>query len=227
MNLSKEILIFIGPPGAGKGTLAQLCSSRMGWIRCSTGDLCRKNVQEKTEFGAQIDLAIKSGKLISDSLILGMVDTWLSEHSQNNHKIILDGFPRTPFQAEQLDVLLRKAEFAHFAVSVVRMELDNEVALERLMSRVICGNGECCAVYSTKDSAVVDSCFECAAPLVRRSDDNIEQVIRDRLATYHVHAHNLVQHYHGSGRVVRELNVAQPVEGVFEQFIRLMDMKIS
>src|SRR5437870_4418018 len=112
MDGIRKIYIFIGPPGAGKGTLAQLCASRMGWIQCSTGDLCRKHVAEQSPLGMQIDLLIKSGKLISDELVIEMVEEWLHKNLYAYEHIIFDGFPRTRVQAELLEALLKKPSFS-------------------------------------------------------------------------------------------------------------------
>lgn len=227
MNINKEIFIFIGPPGAGKGTLAQLCTNRMGWVQCSTGDLCRKHVIEKTSIGHQIDLIIKSGKLISDDLVIEMVEQWLVQNLNNCEKIILDGFPRTRMQAELLEELLKKPQLKHVSVSVIKMELDSETVVRRLMSRLVCGNKVCCAVYSASNPAVLQGvCAECASPLVRRNDD-IEFVIRERIATYYAHAHDLVQYYELLGRKVEDLSVIQPIEQVFSQFVNLVNCKTA
>ena len=79
MKRRKDIVIFLGPPGSGKGSLSQLCVKRLGWHQLSTGNLCREHIARGTEIGTQIDFAIKSGKLIADSLILEMVHDWLRE----------------------------------------------------------------------------------------------------------------------------------------------------
>lgn len=229
MNSDKEIVILIGPPGAGKGTLAQLCLHRMGWVQCSTGDLCRKHIAEKTTIGSQIDLFIKSGKLISDELIIEMVEEWLVKNLNSCNKIIFDGFPRTLIQAELLESLLRKSSFKNISVSIVKMELDNETVVKRLSSRLICQNSVCCAVYSV---AALDKaqdslrCTECSSRLVRRSDD-VEEVVRDRIAMYHVHAHELLIYYQSLGRKIDNISVLQPIEQVFDQFVTLMNCKTA
>jgi len=224
----KDIVIFIGPPGAGKGTLARLCCERMNWTQLSTGDLCRQHVVQKTELGQQIDLLIKSGKLISDSLVLEMVKKWLQEQLTWSEGIILDGFPRTQVQAEMLDLMLRETLQDSYTISVVKMELDPDIVVRRLMARVVCSNKTCQAVFSTKNIAKTkknnDSdelvCAECSSPLVRRADD-VEPVICERLSIYQSHASQLLDYYKASGRPIYSLDVAQPVEGVFEQFVHL------
>jgi adenylate kinase len=225
MDGKKEIFIFIGPPGAGKGTLAQLCSSRMGWVQCSTGDLCRQHVNEGTQLGKQIDLIIKSGKLISDDLVIEMVEDWLVRNLDICQKVIFDGFPRTRVQAELLETLLKKNIFSHVTLSLIKMELDSEIVVKRLMSRLVCANGACCAVYSNS-SPLGQSCVECASPLVRRSDD-VEFVIRERIATYYTHVNELIQYYEMLGKKIEDLSVVQPIEQVFMQFVNLVSCKTA
>lgn len=224
--MARKIFIFMGPPGAGKGTLARLCTQKLGWEQCSTGDLCRKVIAEGTELGKQIDALIKSGKLISDSLILEMVDHWLSQRLSSPASIILDGVPRTLEQAQRLDELLAKPRFSDFDLSVVELKLDDASVVQRLTTRVICGNKECCAVFSLADGQVLTACKECDAALIRRADDE-EQVIRERLACYYAKALPLVDYYRQTQRSVQALDVAKPVHEVYESFVTLIGVKAS
>lgn len=229
--MARKIYIFIGPPGAGKGTLARLCTQRLGWEQCSTGDLCRKMIAEGTEIGKQIDALIKSGKLISDSLILEMVDHWLTGRVNTQHvggcsSIILDGVPRTLEQAQRLDEILAKPLFADVELSIIELKLDDASVIQRLTTRLICANKECCAVFSLADGQNLAACKECEAPLVKRTDD-VEQVIRERLACYYTKACPLVEYYRGTKRSVKELDVAKPVHEVYENFVTLAGVKAS
>ena len=91
----ERIVLFVGPPGSGKGTLSQKCVQELGWKQISTGDLCRAHIANETEIGKKIDFAIKSGKLVDDGLISQMVFEWFSEQKNGPHTVILDGYPRT------------------------------------------------------------------------------------------------------------------------------------
>ena len=220
----KEIVIFIGPPGAGKGTLARLCSGRLGWTQLSTGDLCRQHITQRTEVGQQIDLLIKSGKLIPDDLVLKMVKEWLQKEFKQTDGIILDGFPRTQDQAKQFDIMLRETLTMPYKVSVVQMELDNELVVRRLTARVICSDKSCQAVFSVDNTTEIEPgaavCRECASPLIRREDD-VEPVIRERLSIYQRHAADLIEYYKLLKNPIYSLDVTRPVEDVFEQFMHL------
>src|ERR1700722_17255958 len=105
--MARKLYIFLGAPGSGKGSLAARCAQELGWYPLSTGNLCRYHIGARTPQGLEMDLAIKSGKLVSDDLIGGMVLDWLS-HDTNNCAIILDGFPRTIVQARLLEDYLQK-----------------------------------------------------------------------------------------------------------------------
>ena len=223
----KEIVIFVGPPGAGKGTLSRLCSNRLGWTQLSTGDLCRQHITQKTEVGQQIDLLIRSGKLIPDSLVLKMVQEWFQREFNQAEGLILDGFPRTQDQAKEFDIMLRETLDIPYVVSIVQMNLDNELVVNRLTSRLICSDKSCQAVFSTKKPSEIGKdetgaavCAECSALLIQREDDR-EPVIRERLSIYQSHAAHLIDYYKSKGSPIYSLDVVRPVEDVFEQFVHL------
>lgn len=225
MSKQKHIFIFIGPPGAGKGSLSQLCRKRLGLAQLSTGDLCRRHIAEKTEIGQQIDFFIQSGKLIPDSLVIDMVEKWLLEKFQNLDALILDGFPRTLAQAEALDELLMKDEFSSVQLNVLELNIDDQIIIDRLSSRLICPNKECGSVYSKKDPQLAPReammCDYCpGVQLIVRSDDTPESVVR-RLESYHKHAQELVKYYEDKGRFVYQLAVDRPIEEVYSDFVKL------
>lgn len=227
---SKQIFIFLGPPGAGKGTLSRLCVSHFGWAQLSTGDLCRQHIIDQTEIGKQIDFIIKSGRLIPDDLMIDMVEAWLLEKFKNINVLILDGFPRTVMQAKALDALLTKDAFAGVAFHVIQLVIDDTHVMNRLLGRLICSNKECGAVYSKN---IVDLqphqgtiCNYCGAKLIVRSDDNM-QSIKHRLEVYHKHANALLDYYHHhkglscNENTVKTLEANKPLTEVFVEFERL------
>ncbi len=142
---SMPLYIFFWPPGSGKGTLSSLCVERLGWGHLSTGDLCRKNVEEKTELGKQIDFIIKSGKLIDDSVIIQMIVQWLEENT-----LRVDGVTRTVAQAEGLLAYLKKSGL-RFSLHVIVLDVSDDEIIKRLSSRQICSNKECQHIYSLRD----------------------------------------------------------------------------
>ncbi|MGE0206595.1 MAG: adenylate kinase family protein [Candidatus Babeliales bacterium] len=216
----KQLVVFIGPPGSGKGSLSQLCVQNFGWKQLSTGYLCRKHINEQTEIGQQIDFSIKSGKLVSDSLIVRMVEEWLIEPSLEVPHIILDGFPRNVSQAEALHAMIVE-KLSDFQLTVFKFFVSDEVVARRLLTRFICENKDCQAVYSDqaggvnpKVSGVCDYCSSC---LVKRNDDE-EQTIINRLKTYRMHEHELISFYKTRGLPVNEIDAERSLEGVFKIF---------
>jgi adenylate kinase len=126
----KQRLLFLGPPGAGKGTQAQLLASSQGLLHLSTGDLLRAEVQAATPLGQEAEAVMARGELVSDALVLAIVRHRLERH---NGGWLLDGFPRNLPQAMALDGLL--AELGQAIELVVLMELEDPVLLQRLLAR--------------------------------------------------------------------------------------------
>lgn len=217
-----DVFIFIGPPGAGKGSLSSLCVAHFGWLQISTGNLCRKHVAERTKIGEEIDLIIKSGKLINDSLITSMVFEWFIENANKADGVIFDGYPRTVSQAESFDIML-KAKFPQVKVKVVLFDITDDVVVDRLCSRYVCTNKECQAVYSrssTSDIASTEAmvCGLCSGSLGRREDDS-EVAVRNRLDIYHRHELQLLDFYKKNNFEIITLDASQQLEQVFEDFV--------
>lgn len=222
MNQAAKVFIFIGPPGAGKGSLANLCVQRFGWLQISTGNLCRKHIAEQTKIGKEIDLIIKSGKLINDDLINTMVFDWFNENVKKASGIIFDGYPRTVVQAETFEAMLKKM-FPTVSVRVILFDLTDDVVVNRLCSRYVCQNKECQAVYSlSPDSdlapALKTVCDLCSAPLGRRDDDT-EIAVRKRLDIYHRHEQQLIDFYRNNGTEIISLDASKQLREVFDNFV--------
>ncbi len=217
----KTIYIFIGPPGSGKGTLSNLCTSHFGWETLSTGNLCRKHIIEQTEIGKQIDFALKSGKLVSDSLITCLVEEWFEQISNKADAVILDGYPRTVAQAEALQNCLN-TKFSWANIKIVRFSVEDEVVANRLGNRYTCTNKDCQAVYSlAKGSNLVPKraavCDYCSSVLGKRADDDMK-AIQERLIVYHKHAGDLISFYGTQGYKAIEFNVDKNLDAVFTEF---------
>ncbi len=223
--VNKDVYIFIGPPGSGKGSLSSLCVRELGWEQLSTGNLCRKYSVEQAKIDKQIDLALKSGKLVSDSLISDMVDAWLAERLDIPRSVILDGYPRTIVQAQAFNMLLRK-KFISCKLSVVSLFIADDKVINRLCSRYICQNKECQEVYSVMPGVPLAPkqamvCDACSGQLGRRKDDEL-QAVRERLNIYHKHEQELLDFYTAIDQLVIKLDVDQPLHDVFESFKKLV-----
>lgn len=228
--ISKQLFVFIGPPGSGKGSLSSLCVEKLGWIQLSTGDLCRKNIAEQTSIGQQIDFAIKSGKLVPDSLITEMVVQWFEQQNELPASVILDGYPRTVAQAQEFTALL-SSRLAMFDLKVVRFAISDEQVVERLSGRFICSNKGCQAVYSLVPGSAlapkhVMECDRCHSALVRRSDD-CEEAIRTRLKVYHQHEQGLISFFEENGYPIEKCDVEKPLPDVFKEFQQLVGLSAA
>jgi adenylate kinase len=222
----KNIVIFLGPPGSGKGSLSQLCVKRLGWHQLSTGNLCREHIARGTDIGKQIDFAIKSGKLIADSLILEMVDEWLEKMASQTAvepvSVIFDGFPRTVAQAHALHDLVEA--YGQNQLKLIRLLLSDEEVLNRLVARSICKNDKCQRVYSLHTHSSLQPkkpmmCNECESPLIRRTDDE-EVSIYERLRIYHHHENELLEFFTRVKKPVQTIEAHMPLEDVYTQFLR-------
>jgi adenylate kinase len=222
--LKKTVYIFMGPPGSGKGTLAQRCVQDFGWATLSTGALCRKHISEQTEIGKQIDFIIKSGKLISDELVSAMVDHWLGEQSLQAPAIVLDGYPRTEAQVHLLHKLLQ-TKYPSLDLRIIKLGISDDEVIKRLSSRLVCTNKNCQAIYSVLAGSGLLApkkamiCDLCGAALEIRADDKPE-VIKNRLAVYH--QHDLTSAFEKSGCHVDVIDADRPFEVIFEDFKRLV-----
>lgn len=226
MTLSKNnIVVLIGPPGAGKGSLSKLLIKRFGWIQLSTGNLCREHILNQSEIGKKIDLIIKSGKLISDDLVVQMVEDWLLYHSDKNSSIVFDGFPRTIEQAKALDKILSRIDT--FNLNIVKLEANDENLIMRLRSRTTCSNNKCQAVYSLVNENLKpkkdDTCDECSSKLSFRSDDNDTSIVQ-RLAVYRLNENNLVNYFQDQGKPIEKIYMNGPLEHIYQEFVKKLNL---
>jgi len=213
------LYIFVGPPGAGKGSISRLFEQKLGFRQLSTGNLCRWHIMQGTRIGREIDLAMKSGKLVSDELVTEMVGGWLDEQEAKGLvRLILDGFPRTVAQAHALARLLKEQ---HGAVNprVVRLIASEETLVSRLSDRYVCQNKRCQMVYSAAPGSglapkVAMICDECGQAVARRPDDEPEAV-RERLKVYRTHEAPLLEAVEQVGWPIEELDVERPPHEIF------------
>lgn len=213
--MEKVIFSLLGPPGAGKGTLAQLLKASYGVSVLSTGALCRKQIELKTKFGNQFDYCIRNNLFIPDELITMLVAEWMEVMVQQQVSIVLDGFPRTQGQAQLFfEFLKKRALFYRFRVIVLELELQE--CMQRLNRRRICSNKDC---QKSCDGRAFDSvCPLCGNALIKRDDDKNE-IICERLKRYPRHKDDLITFYVQIGQLVEELDVrGLRINQVFNRF---------
>jgi adenylate kinase len=218
MNTHRKLIVFVGPPGAGKGTLSQFFVERLNCNQLSTGNLLRRHIQEGTDLGKSIDLVLKSGKLISDDHVIAMVVDWLDNHTRDGRPVILDGFPRTKPQAKALDEALQELTAALFEVTVVLMELSDEEAARRILTRLVCSQSVCQAVYSMADfkesSQGMPLCLKCGELLVRRADD-VPEALVSRFSIYRQHEKEIMEYYRSSQAPIVTITMEKDPETLF------------
>ena len=184
-------LIFLGPPGAGKGTQAERISKLYGIAHISTGDMLRSQMREGTPLGAEAKGYIERGELVPDALIIAMVAERIKEADCENG-FLFDGFPRTVAQAEALN-----------DISDIDMVIDIAVPAERILERIGgrrmwsgCGAGYHTSTYHK------DTCEKCGSPLYIRDDDKPETV-KNRIAVYERQTKPLIEYYTNRGNLSR------------------------
>lgn len=192
-------IILLGPPGAGKGTVANLLKSHDDSVHISTGDILRNAVKDGTSLGVEAKGYMDRGDLVPDSLIMGMMEERLKEDDCQKG-FIFDGFPRTIPQADALTELLNKLDLK--LDFVVNLEVGKDVVLDRLTTRRTCTNSSCQTIYNTKSNPTkVDGiCDKCGSPAIQRSDET-EEAILNRLETYNKSTAPLIDYYENKGQL--------------------------
>ena len=199
-------LVFLGAPGAGKGTQAQRLAQRFGIRHGSTGDMFRRAAAEGSELGRTVKQYLDAGSLVPDELTSRVVEEMVVEKSED---YILDGYPRTLQQARDLDVMLQRR--GRKLNLVLYFELDDEEAVKRLTGRLVCS--QCGENYHQEyvPPRTGGICDNCGGALRVRSD-SAEDVVRRRLTEYHEKTQPLVSFYEGRGLMKRLDASARPDE---------------
>jgi len=215
VNGRVERLVFLGPPGAGKGTQATRVAARLGLVKLSTGDIRREEVRQGTPLGKKVEGYMKAGDLVPDPVILEVMEVAME---RAGGRFLLDGFPRTLGQAESLDQLLAARQWSLDAV--VLLDVPDEEIVERLTARRVCP--QCQRVYHLLyDPPRNDEvCDECGTPLVQRPDDQ-EDVIRRRLEVYRELTEPLVAFYDQRG-LLRRVDGQGEVEEITRRILAVL-----
>ncbi|MBO8151410.1 MAG: adenylate kinase [Candidatus Neomarinimicrobiota bacterium] len=213
-------IILLGPPGAGKGTQAQLLVKNHGFHQVSTGDILREAVKNGTELGIKAKEYMDKGELVPDSIILELIEDVIYRQKSGEKNVIFDGFPRTVVQAEGLDKLLKK--YSDKLDSAILLKVDNEELIKRLTSRRVCP--ECNTVYNliTSPPKKDELCDICGSKLIQREDDRPETV-RNRLRVYRKQTEPLIEYYLKK-EILKEVDASRSPQEVFTSVVRALKL---
>lgn len=212
-------LILLGPPGAGKGSQAKVLCEEFGVPHISTGDMFRRAYEQGTRLGIMAhDEYWGGGELVPDEITIGLVRERLSSGDCSGRGFVLDGFPRTVPQAEELKKLC--ADLDQRLDKVIYMKTSREVILQRLSGRRVCEN--CGANYhlTNMPPKVDEICDACGVPLIQRKDDS-EETILNRLKVYEEQTAPLIDYYRSEG-LCATVNSDTPVQGTFAQIMEVL-----
>ncbi len=213
-------LIFLGPPGSGKGTQAKIVSGKLGIPQVSTGDMLRSAVQAGTPMGLKAKAMMDSGMLVADDVVVGIVQERLAK-TDCRDGFILDGFPRTVPQADALQACLRALDKELDAV--ISLEVDNDAVVGRITGRRTCR--DCGKMFHVvfDPPSIENVCDSCGGQLYLREDDQ-EQTIRKRLEVYAEQTAPLIAYYEQAG-LVQAIDGMQSIAAVQEQILAVVGRK--
>lgn len=195
-----KLLILLGPPGAGKGTQAQMLMTKHGLVQLSTGDMLRSAVREGSDIGRKADAIMKAGQLVPDDVVTALIANRLDAEA-HAPGFIFDGYPRTRAQAESLDALLaeRGLQLDH----VIELAVDEDALVDRISGRFTCAR--CNEGYHDRYKLphVAGVCDVCGSTEFKRRPDDNAETVRARLAVYRADTAPILPYYEAKGLVSR------------------------
>ncbi|NSW53526.1 MAG: adenylate kinase [Anaerolineae bacterium] len=213
-----NFIVLLGPPGAGKGTQAEILSKEMNLVHVSTGDIFRENLKNETELGLLAKGYMSKGELVPDDVTNAMVKDRLDRDDCRAQGALLDGYPRTPDQAAALGEMLR--EISGKLLCVPYIAVPAEVLVERLSGRWTCP--VCSTPYHmvSKPPKVAGKCDHDGAELYQRDDDKPETV-KNRIDVYMKNTAPLIEYYRQQG-LLAELDGTQDIAAVSKEMLSLV-----
>ncbi len=216
-----NIYVFLGPPGAGKGTQAKVVASRLGIPQISSGDIFRENLKMKTELGERANKYIKIGELVPDDITIAMINERLSR-ADCAGGAILDGFPRTPAQAEALDRFLMENKSQIKKVPYIKVS--EAELISRLTERLTCRAEGHIFHKRFNPPKVPGVCDYDGSELYQREDDKPDTV-KHRINVYEEQTQPLVDYYHQRSLLI-EIDGNQPIDQVTDDLVNLLELAV-
>jgi adenylate kinase len=215
----KRRLVLLGAPGSGKGTQAEMITRQFGIPVTSTGAILRRERDLGTPLGQQTAEVLRSGGLVSDKIIIELIEDWLRLHG--GHGFVFDGFPRTLPQAESLMSILARLRSA--LDLAIWLEVSEQTVRERIAGRLQCG--ECGFTTSSSSAQFANRpiCPYCDGPLERRNDDDLA-VLQTRLQEFHTKTKPLASFYEKMS-ILHRIDGNRDREAVFSEISRLIEDK--
>ncbi|WP_424632368.1 adenylate kinase [Borreliella lusitaniae] len=205
-------LVFLGPPGSGKGTISKIISNEFKYHHISTGDLFRDNILNNTPLGKEIKKIVEKGELVSDLITIKIVEDKI-KNIEKNENFILDGFPRNICQAEALDKFLPNVKIINFLIN-------EELVIKRLSGRRICKS--CNNIFNiyTLATKLNGICNVCGGDLYQREDDKVE-CLKTRLKEYKLQTKPLIEFYSKCSRI-NNIDASLTIDEIKKKIIQIM-----
>ncbi|TET71916.1 MAG: adenylate kinase [Candidatus Aminicenantes bacterium] len=212
-------VILLGPPGGGKGTQGELIEKKYGFPKISTGDLLRREVQEKTTLGEMAKAEMNQGELVNDDIVIEMIKHKIFQ-PDCKRGYILDGFPRNVGQARRLEEIEEKRQEI-----VIDIHLSEQTLIQRLSERRICSS--CGAIYNllARNPRKEGTCDFCGSKLIQREDD-VPEVIKERLKVYHEQTEALIDYY-SRKKVYFRIDGEGKIETISKNIYSILDREIA
>jgi adenylate kinase len=211
-------IVLLGPPGVGKGTQAEILSERTGLAHISSGDLFRENLKNQTELGKLAQTYMSKGELVPDDVTIAMIRDRLNR-PDNKSGAILDGFPRTPAQADALEAMLE--EFKGRVDAVPFISGDEKVLVDRLAGRWTCRDKGHIFNEKSNPPKIQGKCDFDGSELYQRDDDKAETV-KHRINVYMEQTSPLIEYYRKHGKLI-EIDGMQPIDVVTKSMMKALN----
>lgn len=212
------IIVLLGAPGAGKGTLATALKDQLGVHHISTGDLIRAEIKAGSPIGLEIKRYVESGGLVPDEVVTKMIEVNIAATAKDGKGYMFDGYPRTAAQAKDLDQILARNSLK--IDLALYMEASLEVVLKRLTGRRVCKS--CGAVYhlTNMPPKKENVCDKCSGPLYQRADDNAETITK-RMTVYRESTQPIIDFYKVQGKL-KTINADKDAADVRQALLKIL-----